>query len=130
MRSAEKRAVLRFYARRRADCRSAQGMVLCSRRVKLGSLVLATGKNGEHQKYVGLGMHSFRRSAIRNMTRQGLSTAIAMRVSGQSTRSTFDRYDVVEEQDLEHASQVIEKGGAVSRVETDTKTDASKYEHQ
>ena len=97
---------------------------------QLGAFVTATGEHGEYQKYVGLGMHSFRRTAIRNMTRRGLSTAIAMKISGHSTRSTFDRYNVVDEQDLEYASQVIEKGGEVSRVETDTKTDTSKYEHR
>lgn len=61
----------------------------------------------------GLGhvwFHDLRRSFVTNARRRGVPESVVMRMSGHRTRSVFDRYNIVEEEDLRTAVSRIEVG--------------------
>jgi len=59
----------------------------------------ACGAAGAPQRH----LYDFRRSGLRNMVRAGVDPAIAMKISGHRTRATFDRYNIVSDDDIRDA---------------------------
>ncbi len=56
----------------------------------------------------GVWFHDLRRSFVTNARRRGVPESVVMRFSGHRTRAVFDRYNVVEEEDLRAAVKKLE----------------------
>jgi integrase len=67
----------------------------------------AWGKARERAGLSGLLIHDLRRTAVRNMIRAGIPEKQAMRISGHRSRNIFDRYDIVDERDIQLAGQKL-----------------------
>jgi integrase len=71
-------------------------------------------------------LHDFRRSAVRNMTRAGVSRDVAKKISGHQTDSIFSRYNITDENDLADAAAMIQARREISRKTVAGAGDADK----
>jgi len=58
--------------------------------------------------YTGLIIHDLRRSAIRNLLKAGVNEKVAMKISGHKTRDVFDRYHIVDTEDVVEAMRLVQ----------------------
>jgi integrase len=65
----------------------------------------------------GLHFHDLRRTAARNIRRGHVSEKVAMEVGGWKTTSVFHRYAIVDNQDIAHAMDMLEKSQDQQRQE-------------
>jgi len=60
-------------------------------------------------------LHDFRRTAVRNLIRAGVSRDVARKISGHETESIFSRYNITDENDLADAARKLEIKLEISR---------------
>jgi hypothetical protein len=67
-----------------------------------------SGVNGKLIKKVATRIpHDFRRSAVRNLERAGVSRSSAMKMVGHRTQAIYDRYAIADEASLREAGEKL-----------------------
>jgi integrase len=72
-----------------------------------GTLTKVEGK--PDPRYNGLIIHDLRRSAIKNLMKAGVNEKVAMAISGHKTRDVFDRYHIVDVDDVVDAMRRVQQ---------------------
>jgi integrase len=79
-----------------------------------------------------LWFHDLRRSFVTNARRRGVPESVVMKMSGHRTREVFERYNIINDEDLREATRVIEEGqkrelGVVINAETEANGTEQKW---
>jgi len=80
----------------------------------LGTLTKVEGK--PDPRYDGLIIHDLRRSAIKNLMKVGVNEKVAMSISGHKTRDVFDRYHIVDTEDVVEAMQRVQRTASTTNL--------------
>ena len=67
----------------------------------------------------GLILHDFRRTAVRNFERAGVSQSVARKLTGHATGSVYLRYAIVAEGDMKAAVGKLAPSSATVRLQSD-----------
>jgi integrase len=57
--------------------------------------------------YMAMNFHDLRRTAARNLVAAGVPVKLAQTITGDRTRSTFDRYHIVLQKDVSEAGRKL-----------------------
>jgi integrase len=79
----------------------------------LGTLTEVEGK--ADPRYTGLIIHDLRRSAIKNLMKAGVNEKVAMKISGHKTRDVFDRYHIIDTEDVVEAMRRVQNSATRNR---------------
>ena len=60
--------------------------------------------------------HDLRRSAIKNLMNVGVNEKVAMEISGRKTRAVFDRYHIVDTEDVVDAMRPLQNGEKIVKI--------------
>jgi hypothetical protein len=60
--------------------------------------------------------HDLRRSAINNLMNVGVNEKVAMEISGRKTRAVFDRYRIVDTEDVVDAMRRLQNGEKIVKI--------------
>jgi len=83
--------------------------------VRAGLGTLTKGPtNGGYGTYDGLKPHDLRRSAVRNLRKEGIGETVAMSISGHKTQEVFRRYDIKSTDDQRDAMRRV--GSSLGQV--------------
>jgi hypothetical protein len=76
-----------------------------------GRVCVVCGRcGGALVRMVGLWFHDLRRSFVTNARRRGVAESVVMKMSGHKTRAIFDRYNIINDEDLRTGIERIEEG--------------------
>src|SRR5262249_21594301 len=89
--------------------------------VKAGLGTEIKSANGKPIKKIGSRVpHDFRRTAVRNLERAGVSRSDAMKMVGHKTESIYRRYAIADEKSMKEAARKLDQFYAVDQQPTET----------
>ena len=77
--------------------------------VSAGHRTFAEVEGKPDPRYNGLIIHDRRRSAIKNLMKAGVNEKVAMSISGHKTRDAFDRYHIVDKENVVEAMRRVQQ---------------------
>jgi integrase len=76
----------------------------------IGALRAACKRACTQAGFAGRLVHDLRRTAARDLRRKGVSEGVIMKLCGWKPRSMFDRYNIIDEDDLARSAELAFNG--------------------